>query len=505
MKTKHRLIPSTMVSQHPDHAHKPYWHDKAFIKTQDETEELFLSFSEIGVDEYKWDWEGKLVDENVIERALSTHYEYFQKNPLGKNKFLTFRLPNPRVESEFRLGRAFMGILSAASLAKQVGFTQAPIFEVILPMTENAEEMMEIQIAFREMANLQHPLLKVVDSGLRHVELIPLFEDVQTIMNSPQILEEYLARHQKRFGYLPPYMRPYIARSDPALNSGLVPTVLAIKVGLAGYAELAKKLDIDFYPILGSASLPFRGGLTPFTVKQFAKEYRGVRTALIQSAFRYDYEKADVIDAIKELDTELSTGEPAPVSVEERPKIEQVITLFEPPYRSAIEHLADTINAISSQLPKRRERVQHIGLFGYSRGVGEVKLPRAIGFTAALYSLGVPPELIGTGRGLAAAEAAGLLPTIEKWFVNLRTDLQRAGKYLNKTNLKKFAKTEPVWKQILEDVTAIEKYLGTELGPQTADELAHQKLTTKIAAAYQDKKPLTEIIEKAALLRKSMG
>ena len=97
MKTVHRQIPNTMVSQHPDHAHKPYWHKDAFIKTQHETKELYLSFSELGVDEYKWDWEGKLVDESVTERTLADHFDYYQKQPLGKKKFLTFRLPNPRV------------------------------------------------------------------------------------------------------------------------------------------------------------------------------------------------------------------------------------------------------------------------------------------------------------------------------------------------------------------------------------------------------------------------
>lgn len=505
MKTPHRHIPSTMVSQHPDHAHKPYWHNKAFISTRHETKELFLSFSDLGVDEYKWDWEGKLVDESVIERALAEHYEFFKDKQLGKQKFLTFRLPNPRVESEFRLGRAFMGILSAASLAKQAGFEQPPIFEVILPMTENAKEMIEIQSAFREMASLKHPLFKFSDSGMTHVELIPLFEDVNTIIQSAKIVDEYLELHQKQFGFLPPYLRPYVARSDPALNSGLVPTLLAIKVALSGYAELAKKRKIDLYPIIGSASLPFRGGLTPFTVEQFAKEYSGVRTALIQSAFRYDYDHTDAQQGVAKLATLLPQGEATHVSAAEAEKINQVIALFEPAYQSTIEQIADTINALSNQLPKRRERVQHIGLFGYSRGVGKVKLPRAIGFTAALYSLGIPPELIGTGRGLALAKEQGLVEVVEKWYLNLRLDLIQAGKYLNKKNLKKLAKQSEAWQGVVEDIAAIENYLGTKLGPHSEDQQKHERITSSILQGFDKKISLTKLIEKAAKLRKSMG
>ena len=82
-------IPATMVSQHPDHAGRPYWHTEEFIGTAQESYECYLSFSELGVSEYKWDWEGKLVDESVIERLLSDYYEFFKKNPIGKEKFLT--------------------------------------------------------------------------------------------------------------------------------------------------------------------------------------------------------------------------------------------------------------------------------------------------------------------------------------------------------------------------------------------------------------------------------
>ena len=123
-----------------------------------ETREMFLSFSELDVSEYKWDWEGKLVDESVLERLMSEYFSCFKKFPLGKEKFLTFRLPNPKVQTEFRMGRALVGIAASAGLAKQVVMHTPPLFEVILPMTESAEAMVEIQEASKEIAYLKHPL-----------------------------------------------------------------------------------------------------------------------------------------------------------------------------------------------------------------------------------------------------------------------------------------------------------------------------------------------------------
>ncbi|HSW88040.1 MAG TPA: phosphoenolpyruvate carboxylase, partial [Candidatus Saccharimonadales bacterium] len=371
----YRKISATIASQHPDHAHKPYWHTEAFISTRSETEECFRAFSELGIDEYKWDWEGKFVDEGVIERLYSEHFDYFKSQQLGVDKFVTFRLPNPKGETEVRLGRAFMGILSAAILAEKIGMHRPPLFEVILPMTETAEELIYIQEAFAEMASLKHKLYMFHETSLKEIEMIPLFEDVETIMNSHKILEKYLAMRKKKFKTTPSLLRPYIARSDPALNSGLIPTVLATKVALSHYAAFEKEHALPLFPILGTASLPFRGGLTPFTVADFSNEYKGIRTALIQSAFRYDYKKAHVIKAISQLKELLPKTTAVSVSPEDEKEIRNIIPIFEKYYRATIEELAQTINILAAHLPKRRERVQHTGLFGYSRGVGTVKLP----------------------------------------------------------------------------------------------------------------------------------
>jgi phosphoenolpyruvate carboxylase len=371
-------------------------------------------------------------------------------------------------------------------------------------MTESAEELINIQDAFREIAALKHPLLRVNENTIRHVEVIPLFEKVSTIMDSDLILEKYVALHEKKYNATPIYLRPYVARSDPALNSGIVPTVLAIKVALSRYKDFEHNKGIKLYPIIGSASLPFRGGLTPHTVEQFADEYKGIRTALIQSAFRYDFEEEDVINAIQQLD-QLLVSPSVSLSLEEEQRVRTIIPYFEKAYQNTVEELAPIINTIASALPQRRERVQHVGLFGYSRGVGKVRLPRAIGFTGAMYSLGIPPELIGTGRGLHMAGEAGLLDIVEQYYVNLRSDLIRAGHYVNKKIINDLTKKVPACEGIRADIEYIEKYLGRPLGPETLDEQEHRVLTERIYQELQDGALNPETPTRAALLRKSLG
>ena len=494
-----------MATQHPDHAARPFWHTENFIPTMEEAKELFLSFSDLGISEYKWDWEGKLVDEAIIERLMAVYYQYFKKNPLGKEKFLTFRLPNPKVETEFRMGRALMGIASSAGLAKQVGMHTPPLFEVILPMTESAKEMLAIQEAFREIANLKHPLNRFEKGLLSHVLMVPLFEQVSTIINSDKILEKYLIEHKKIFGFNPPYLRPYVARSDPALNSGILPTVIAIKIALSRYAKFAKKHKIDLYPVIGCGCLPFRGGLYPLRPERFMQEYKGIRTVTIQSAFRYDYPKPVVVKAIKALHKGLPKSQAVVMTTSEEKKLIAAIKPFEAAYKKTVEGIAPLVNDLAKHIPKRRERVQHIGLFGYSRGIGKVSLPRAISFTAVLYSLGVPPEIIGTGRGLAAAKKAGTLKLLEQHYKNLQHDLYFAGKFFYRQGLVNLAKKYPAWKDVLTDVEEIEKYLGKPFAPKYLNEQEHQLISAKLHKNLHNSKHVGQLIEQSGVLRHSMG
>ncbi len=493
-----------MATQHPDNAGKAYWNSRAFISTSAEIKECYLCFSDLGIDEYNWDWEGKFVDEAVVDRLLHKYYQYFKKHQLGQDKFLTFRIPNPRVEKQFRLARAFMVVITSSQLAQSLGFNASPIFETILPLTETAEEIIDLQQAFRELVGIEHRLLKMEDS-IKHIEIIPLFEQVGKIMDSAQILRKYIKLHKKLFGVVPELIRPYCARSDPALNSGLIPTILSLKVALSSYIDLEEELGVRLFPMLGTGTLPFRGGLSPERIPDAINEYAGIATLVIQSAFRYDFPKRVVKEAISSINQHLPKVRAKRLKSKQVKAVRDTISLFESPYRGTIEDIAPLINRLSLQVAKRRERMLHIGLFGYSRGIGNISLPRAIPFTAALYSLGIPPELIGAGRGIKKAIKMGLWETVFPLYINLKEDLMISGYFLNRENLLQLAKRKSFWYDIMEDIDIIEKELKINLGPQRQEHLEHGKLTQKIYERISENKEVSQLITFAGMLRKSLG
>ncbi len=495
-----RIIPAVMCSQHPDHAGTPYWHTTPFIETHHELEECYRMFTELGAQEVMWDWEGKLVDEAVVERLLADHLEYFRKKPLGKKLFVTFRVPNPSVESGYRLGRAFMVILCAKDLAHASGFAHAPLFEVILPMTERASEILNLQKSFRRLSKAASCSFGANKFTSDSIEVIPLFERVPTILQSRKILERYVAQYKKQFKETPTYLRPFCARSDPAMNSGIVPTTLAIKWALSEFAKFSKETGIPTYPIIAPGALPFRGGLTPHSAEAFIKEFSGMRTVVVQSAFRYDYQLADAKAAVQTLIRLSPRLKPRILSSHTLKEIQTIIPWFEKPYRATIRQVAPLIEKISPHVPKRRERVQHIGLFGYSRSVGGLKLPRAIGFTASCYSLGIPPELFGTGAGLRRAIKEKKVKTIESLYQMLPWTLRTAGRYFRKESLKELG-----LEALLLDITAIEEYLGEPLGPRTKEERQHANLVAHIIQSIKIKANPGRAIEEAAILRHSLG
>ena len=495
-----RTIPSVIFSQHPDHAGKPFWHTGTFIETRDELKECYLMWKKLGAQEMMWDWEGKLVDEAVIERLLGEHLAFFKKRQLGRDIFLTFRVPNPRVESGYRLGRAFMVMLSAQETTKKAGISSTPLFEVILPMTENASELISLHKSFERFAKAASYSFGKRSPMTRPLEVIPLFESVDTILHSGDIMRQYCGRYKKLYGKNPSYLRPFCARSDPALNSGIVATTLAVKWALSEFARFSKETGVKTYPIIAPGSLPFRGGLTPETVDEFLEEFSGMRTIMIQSAFRYDYPLPQVKKAVSRIIRNASLLSTNLLSLKDKDDIARMIPWFEAPYRETVRALAPFVQVIAKDIPPRRERLQHIGLFGYSRGMGSLRLPRAIGFTASCYSLGIPPEFFGIGKGIQRAMKEGKLRALEALYHTLRPSLLRAGRFLRKESL-----TELCLSTLEKEIAFLEEYVGEELGPKTKGEKEHVRLSGRIVASLKTKKDISKEVEQTALLRRAIG
>ncbi|OIO53484.1 phosphoenolpyruvate carboxylase [Candidatus Peregrinibacteria bacterium CG1_02_54_53] len=505
--------PVTMATQHPDNASVPWWRQDAFIPTQDEIDELLLLFQELPIDEYMWDWEGKYVDEAVGEKLFSRAQEFFHKKPLGEEVHLTYRIPAWDSGRTHRAARAFMNILSLGDLAKEIGLPRPPVTEMFLPLTTSAEQPIEALRAFRETADEHRSVFHQKREDEHHLYdrtfVTPLVEDIDSLFGIEKILAPYWqqliseGKNLRERG-----QRIFLARSDPAMNSGLVPAVLAVRAALSAADTLAERMGFAVHPILGTGSLPFRGSVNPTYTKTFLDQYAGTRTYSIQSAFRYDYRLEDVRRALTEIRDEAPRRSVQRISSADLQKLRELADLFVTCWKPAIEAMAPLINQVARFIPPRRERLLHIGLFGYSRGIGAVKLPRAIGFTCAFYSLGVPPELIATGRGLKAAKEKNLLPLLERHYPALRADLQHAGKFLNRENLDLLARDSEAFREVKTDVTAIEEILGVTLGPEKPHHIIHRNITSTIFQRLHgapDPEAIERDIVEAGTIRCSLG
>jgi len=271
-------------------------------------------------------------------------------------------------------------------------------------------------------------------------------------------------------------------------------------VGVAG----SERTGVPVYPIVGTGSLPFRGSCAPDNIDKYLEEYRGVRTITMQSAFRYDYPLTQVKAAIQRLQKDLPRTTPQFFGKRELGIVQNIVRKAEAHYREAVMSVAADMFRIVPAIPARRERRLHIGLLGYSRSIGKKQFPRAITFTAAMYSLGIPPELIGTGRTLRAlTKSEGEL--VHQMYRCIEHDLKLAGRYLNKENLAALAKQHKGWQAIQTDIDYLEQYFGMQLGPKTQIERSHRTATSAIYAASKRHQPLAATVLRAGKLRRSLG
>jgi phosphoenolpyruvate carboxylase len=483
-------IPKTMSTQHPDNAATPFFAESPVLSEDDEVQEAYYVFSHLNIEEQMWDCEGKEIDTYVVKKLLSRYPHYFENMVLGKDRFITLRIPNPSVEPE----EAKFMVETLESIPRNYDTAKifyrgdiAPIFEVILPMTTNAEEVMFVYEYYRRFVvgkenfsiGTDGRKLKdwIGEFNPKSINVIPLFETFESILSVDEVIKKLISNIPQK------YFRVFIARSDPALNYGFIAAVLITHVALRKLQELEEKSSVPIYPIIGMGSAPFRGNLKPSTAERIANEYSFCHTFTIQSAFKFDYPVVDVVKAIEYLN---SRERKKMADIDEKKAVELAKKTKEI-YHRKIEEIAKPINAISLFVPRRRLRKLHIGLFGYTRSIGKVKLPRAISYCAAAYSLGFPPELIELGS-LSKSE----LEFIFEVSPAAKKALKEAASYYNPQSAKIFGKLPKKVHSFIDDVIPNEY---------------HNELTTQIIQKFKkgEKEGLEALIVEAAHVRRFLG
>ncbi|NHI93634.1 MAG: phosphoenolpyruvate carboxylase [Candidatus Lokiarchaeota archaeon] len=486
-------IPKTMSSQHPDNVNTPFFAQSPILDGEHEIEEAFYAFTHLDCDEQMWDYEGKEVDSFVVKKLLTKYSSYLQEKRLGRDIFLTLRVPNPNFEkAEAKvLLETLESIPRSFDAAKLIYKDDIPpIFEIILPMTSTARSLDRIYHYYKDFVVGKQDK-RFIDDEItiaewigefkpKKINVIPLFEDKMNMLNAADITREFIKDKDIS------YQRVFLARSDPAQNYGLVSAVLINKIALQRLYILSKEMAINIYPIIGVGSAPFRGNLKPDTCERVMYEYPYVTTYTIQSSFKYDYPFDEVRKAIKLINKKNILS---PREIDEALCLE-IIENYSRDYQKHVIDLTAIINEIAKFIPSRRARKLHIGLFGYSRSLEQDPiqyLPRAISFTAGLYSLGLPPELIGL-----TALTEDDMTIIKKYYINLEQDLKDAFQYYN-----------PDSPFIPEDLKlALKDFpLDYEINKE------HQKITSEIAEHIRKKTniDLSQLVLRAANTRRFLG
>ncbi len=490
---KDRKIPRCMSTQHPDNVLSPFFVRDTVIGGEDEIQEAYYVFSHLGCDEQMWDCEGKEVDNFVVKKLLSKYEDFFREHVIGKDVFLTLRVPNPTVERpEAKVLLETLEAIPRSFDAAKLFYGEdiPPIFEVILPMTTSPLCLDRVYRYYRDfVVGKQRLPFKEGDITIaewigefkpEEIRVIPLFEDVPHMLSAPQILRSFLA--DKDFET----QRVFLARSDPAMNRGMIPAVLANKVALCRIARLGEETGVRFLPIVGVGSAPFRGNLKPTTVERVTREYPSAYTFTIQSAFKYDYPPEQVRKGVEFLKARIP-GEPHPIDEERAVELAHRASRG---YQEQIVELAPLINRVARFVPPRRKRKLHVGLFGYARSVEGISLPRAISFTAALYSLGLPPEILGL-HVLTEEDIRFLHEAYPGW----RDDLADAVRYLDPLALD-FLKPE--------DRSALSRLDLISDAPRDQEHLEiSRKIRDKLESGEEE--GLTELVIRAAYLRRFLG
>ncbi|WP_370575926.1 phosphoenolpyruvate carboxylase [Methanomethylovorans sp.] len=520
-------FPKVMCTQHPDSVCK-------YISTQEEIEEAVEAATNYGCDEYMPDYEGKTTPYHQNVQIVSKIIEETGLIP-GKDFFITPRAPSAIHENRFRQLMVMMSLAEANFSAYEYSDVQA-ISELVHPMTSTIKEIAEAQ---QHMIDTSELAKKEFKFKMEAPRIIPLIEDVPSLINAKEIIGNTIVAYQEQFNATPEKYRVFLGKSDSSLTFGHVASALSCKYAINSLNELETSTDISIGIIFGAGALPFRGHVTLNNSDNFFNEYRGIDTLTLQSGLRYDHEVGDAEKLVRLAKSKLSKS-PNKFSDHEKEELINIIGIFGARYNRTIKQILPLINCVADLLPQQRDRLTRGGNTGYSRDAPNIThltcfcrndirkeletsmaaknldLPRAIKFTGALYSIGLPPEIIGTGSSIIAVreklgeDACERLLT--KYFPSLQSDLQFAFGYLDMDAASKFLCKETI-EYVSQDIDVLKEIFDLEpecdYSYKILLEMLPSSMLLKNSTAINMDKELLELTRstlfKMGKMRKSLG
>ncbi len=379
-----RQIPYVLATQHPDSASK-------YVPVQEEPKEIHHCIK-IGCEEYMVDYEGKLTPYHQVSQVALEVIKNSQKR-LGEEFFITPRIPNAEQEGVFRQLMTLLSVIEANCIAYSE-IERSAVLEIIHPLSSNVNELLRVKKRIRSLGKIIQKDFK--GKVVTNIDVIPLFERTQDLCNIQKIVESYIKLLDSR------KLRVFIGKSDSALLSGHLASALACRLAIYFCKKLEDKCNVSIYPILGVGSLPFRGGLREGFERSVVRCYQGIRTITAQSALRYDLEESSAKKVISRVKEEIRKRENEKIEFSKKDvdTCLKLIQIFEEEYLKVVTGIWKILMKLAPLIPNQRDRLPSQGSIYYTRTYGEIRLPRAITFTCILYTVGIPPEIIGLGRAL---------------------------------------------------------------------------------------------------------